>query len=207
MNWLAHTFLSAPHVQFQLGNLLADVVRGDDRAAMNREFLHGVECHKAIDTFTDSHPLVMRSRARLSAGYRRFSGVIMDVFYDHLLAVHWEHYSDEPLATFVSRFYAQAAAAPPMLPPAAQATLDRIIRHDSLGSYREIDGVHRALRRISTYLRERWRRPIALEDCIAELVADQDAYAADFLEFFPQLRGHVLPWIADVSTDRTVHQH
>jgi acyl carrier protein phosphodiesterase len=200
MNWLAHTFLSAPRIHFQLGNLLADVVRGADRAAMNSEFLRGAECHKAIDAFTDSHPLVMRSRARLGAGYRRFSGVIMDVYYDHLLATYWERYSSESLTAFVSRFYAAAVATPLALPPAAQATLDRIIRHDSLGSYREIEGVHRALRRISIYLRERWRRPVALEECIPELVANQESYAADFLDFFPQLRSHLVPWIADEAS-------
>ena len=58
MNWLAHTFLSAPNVHFQLGNLLADVVRGPERDAMNEDFGRGAACHKAIDAFTDSHPVV-----------------------------------------------------------------------------------------------------------------------------------------------------
>lgn len=191
MNWLAHTFLSAPQIDFQLGNLLADVVRGDDRAAMGEGFLRGAECHKAIDAFTDSHPVVARSRARLGAGYRRFSGVIMDVFYDYLLATQWERHADEPLTSFVSRFYAAASITPLHLPVIARETLERIIRHDSLGSYREVDGVRRALRRISTYLSGRWHRPFSLEDSIPELIRHQDAYATDFAEFFPQLRNHV----------------
>ena len=70
MNWLAHTFLSEPNVQFQLGNLLADLVRGPQREQMGADFRRGADCHKIIDAFTDSHPLVRRSRAQVPARTR-----------------------------------------------------------------------------------------------------------------------------------------
>ena len=82
MNWLAHVFLSEQNLEFRLGNLLADIVRGEQRSGMSADFLRGVQCHQAIDSFTDSHPLVRRSRARIGAEQRRFSGVLVDVFYD-----------------------------------------------------------------------------------------------------------------------------
>lgn len=195
MNWLAHTFLSTSDVEFRLGNLLADVVRGEERTDMSDAFVRGAACHRIIDAFTDSHPVVKRSRLRMGADQRRFSGVVMDVFYDYLLATRWMQYSDESLETFVSGFYAAAEESTLVLPPAAQVTLDRIIRHDSLGSYRTIDGVDRALRRISVYLSGRWQRPFALELCIPLLLREEAAYARDFEEFFPQLRGHVASWM------------
>jgi acyl carrier protein phosphodiesterase len=197
MNWLAHTFLSTSHIEFQLGNLLADVVRGEERLAMSAEFQRGAACHKAIDAFTDSHPIVKRSRARVHEEYRRFSGVLMDVFYDYCLAQHWTRYSEQPLAQFTSEFYAAASATFLRLPADAQAMLDRIIRHDSLGSYRTIEGVERALRRISAYLTSRWRKPFMLERSIPSLLAVEADLANDFLEFFPELQSHVHTWIRE----------
>ncbi|HKE95183.1 MAG TPA: ACP phosphodiesterase [Povalibacter sp.] len=191
MNWLAHTFLSEPGVEFRLGNLLADLVRGDDRAAMSEEFRRGADCHKAIDAFTDSHPLVRRSRARVESGYRRFSGVLVDVFYDYLLATHWAEHAATPLEQFTADFYAAVATRTLPLPEPVRATLERIVRHDSLGSYQRIDGVERALRRMSTYLSGRWRREFALERSIPGLLAEEAGFAMDFAEFFPQLKAHV----------------
>lgn len=191
MNWLAHVFLSEPNVEFQLGNLLADVVRGPQRAAMSVNFLRGAACHKAIDAFTDAHPVVKRSRARVGSEQRRFSGVLIDVFYDYYLARNWERYSPIALDAYTAAFYASARAHVSELPPDARTMLERIIRHDLLGSYARVEGVERALSRISTYLNSRWRKQFALDHGVRDLLAHEAAFAADFHEFFPALRAHV----------------
>lgn len=191
MNWLAHVFLSEPEVEFRLGNLLADLVRGEDRVGMSRAFLRGAQCHKAIDSFTDAHPVVRRSRSRLGSGHRRFSGVLVDVFYDYFLASDWDRYSAVPLERFTAGFYADVAATPLSLPDPARAALDRIVKHDLLGQYRRIEGVERSLRRLSAYLTSRWRKPFALEQGVAVLLANERELAGDFAEFFPQLQVHV----------------
>src|SRR3954454_21954788 len=105
MNWLAHVYLSEPRVEFQLGNLLADIVKRPERTEFGDDFVRGAERHRAIDAFTDAHPVVRRSRARISAPYRRFSGVLVDIFYDHLLASTWNRYADVSLETFTAEFY------------------------------------------------------------------------------------------------------
>jgi acyl carrier protein phosphodiesterase len=191
VNWLAHVFLSEPNVEFQLGNLLADVVRGPQREAMSAEFVRGAACHKAIDAFTDAHAVVKRSRGRVSSEYRRFSGVLVDVFYDYCLARDWGRYSSVTLQAYTSGFYASVQAQPMRLPPDARTMLDRIVRHDLLGSYARVEGVERALRRISTYLASRWQKQFALDRSVRDLVANEAAFAADFHEFFPQLQAHV----------------
>ncbi|WP_116807105.1 ACP phosphodiesterase [Steroidobacter cummioxidans] len=188
MNWLAHVFLSEPDVEFRLGNLLADIVRGEELRRMSERFQRGVQKHKQIDAFTDSHPLVKRSRARVSAESRRFSGVLVDVFYDHLLATSWDRYSPIVLDAFTAKFYADIEASKIELPSSARVTLDRIIRHDLLGSYRRIEGVERSLRRLSAYLSSRWSREFALEKGVADLIAHRAGFEADFAEFFPQLQ-------------------
>ncbi|MGH8241513.1 MAG: ACP phosphodiesterase, partial [Steroidobacteraceae bacterium] len=177
MNWLAHVFLSEPNVQFQLGNLLADVVRGAQRDAMNADFVRGAACHKAIDAFTDAHPVVKRSRARIGSEQRRFSGVLIDVFYDYYLARNWERYSPIALDVYTAAFYASAEAHLFELPPVARTMLERIIRHDLLGSYARVDGVEHALRRISTYLESRWHRQFALDQGVRDLISHEPEFA------------------------------
>jgi acyl carrier protein phosphodiesterase len=191
VNWLAHVFLSEPNVEFQLGNLLADVVRGPQRAVMSAEFVRGAVCHKAIDAYTDAHAIVKRSRARVSSEYRRFSGVLVDVFYDYYLARDWQRYSSVTLEAYTSGFYAGVQAHVAQLPENARALLERIVRHDLLGSYARVEGVERALRRLSTYLESRWRKQFALERGVRDLLAHEAAFAADFHEFFPTLQAHV----------------
>jgi len=191
MNWLAHVFLSEPTTDFRLGNLLADLVRGADRDAMSVEFRRGAACHKAIDAFTDSHTVVHRSRARIDRRVRRFSGVLVDIFYDYLLAQSWSEYSSQPLEAFTSDFYAAVRRQPIELPRDAKATLERILQHDLLGQYRHLTGVEHSLRRVSAYISQRWGRDYALEASAADLQTHAASFAADFAEFFPQLRAHV----------------
>ena len=191
VNWLAHVFLSEPNVEFQLGNLLADVVRGEQREAMSAEFVRGAICHKAIDAFTDAHPVVRRSRARISTTHRRFSAVLVDVFYDYCLARNWARYSPLSLHDFTAAFYRDAQASAIQLPAVARSMLERIIRHDLLSSYARADGVERALQRISTYLESRWHKQFALDACVRDLLDHETAFIADFHEFFPALQSQV----------------
>jgi len=200
MNWLAHVFLSPPaEVDFQLGNLLADLVRGDDRGGMSAQFLRGAQCHKAIDSYTDAHPVVRRSRARIGSEYRRFSGVLVDIFYDYLLASRWSAYAAVPLDRFTGDFYAAVRRRGMPLPEQAQVTLTHILREDLLGSYRHLDGVERALARLGGYLSRRWNREFALERGAAILRTQEQDFAADFAEFFPQLQAYVAGQAAQPS--------
>lgn len=203
VNWLAHVFLSAPNVEFQLGNLLADVVRGPQRDTMSAQFVRGAACHKAIDAFTDSHPIVKRSRARISSEHRRFSGVLVDVFYDYCLARNWQRYSAIALEEFTSTFYAGVRSRPIELPADARTMLDRIIQHDLLGSYVRVDGVEHALRRISGYLNSRWHKQLALHHSVRDLLAHEAAFTDDFHEFFPTLQAHVASWVSGQLSSQT----
>ena len=191
MNWLAHVFLSEPDVEFRLGNLLADVVKGPARIGMSPGFLRGVQRHKAIDAFTDSHPLVRRSRARIGSEQRRFSAVLVDVFYDHFMALHWDHYSAVSLEAFTAGFYADIRNSAVELPEPAQVMIDRIIKHDLLSGYRQVAGVEQSLRRLSMRLAARWQREFALEKSVSDLLSDHAGFADDFASFFPQLQAHL----------------
>jgi acyl carrier protein phosphodiesterase len=95
------------------------------------------------------------------------------------------------LDEFTTRFYSQAAAANLALPDNAKFTLQRIVERDLLGQYRSVDGVRKSLRRLSMQLSTRWQRDFKLDASMTELIEHEDALAADFAEFFPQLQAHV----------------
>lgn len=190
MNWLAHLLLSPPDMESRLGNLLADFVRGEARRRMSAAFREGAQCHAQIDAFTDAHPVVRRSKARLEPRFRRFAGVLVDVFYDHLLARHWEKFCAVPLREFTREFNREAVLHAEGLPADASWILRRMIGEDRLWSYREAGGVAAALERLSQRLNERWHRGIRLHDAVPGMMECGAGLEQDFLEFFPQLVTH-----------------
>ena len=187
MNWLAHLHLSEPSAQFRLGNMLPDMLGARDLAALPDEFQRGVKCHHRIDAYTDAHPKFRQSVARLSPRFRRFGGIIVDVFYDHFLSVNWSQHSKQPLRANVDDFYASFDAHRAELPAALWPVLERMREQDWLGSYGDLAGVRIALNRIGT----RFRQPRELGACEPELERDYAGFAEDFAAFYPELKMHV----------------
>src|SRR4051794_20998713 len=116
MNWLAHLFLSESSPGFRLGNLLPDLVGPEQLRGLPPDVMRGIECHRHIDAFTDRHPIVRESIGRLSGTYRRFGGILMDVFYDHFLATEWARYSKVPLDAFAADVYKSFETLPVAVP-------------------------------------------------------------------------------------------
>lgn len=195
MNWLAHALLSTPEPEFRLGNLTADLVRGRDRESLGETYLRGIRCHQAIDAFTDSHPLVHRSRARISTTYGHLTGILVDVFYDHFLSLDWERYCPVSLDTFTRELYAQLRACPLELPEEARHAVERAVTLDVLGSYRRLEGITMALHRVSERLTARLGRPFDLTPAVQEMTGNFTGMAEDFSGFFPELQGHIAPWL------------
>jgi acyl carrier protein phosphodiesterase len=193
MNWLAHLFLSEPNTEYRLGNILADVVKGSARQELNYAIQRGIKCHQVIDTFTDSHPIVKRSKQLISCDYRHMKGVLVDVFYDHFLAKNWPKYSDIPLEQFIKQIYDSFQAYPGNLPPIFREIIVRIASEDWLGAYRNISGVENGLSRINKKLSVR-NRSFILEQAVSELIIHYDEFDRDFQEFFPELLQYVRDW-------------
>lgn len=187
MNWLAHLHLSEPTAAFRLGNILPDLLPARELSAVPAEMRRGIDCHRRIDAFTDSHPCFRRSVARLSPGFRRFGGIIVDVLYDHFLTVTWNNHSGMPLRVCVGEFYGSFDAHRADLPRPVWPVLDRMREQDWLGSYGTLAGVRLALWRISWRL----RRPRDLGECEPDLTRHYHGFRSDFDEFFPMLAAHV----------------
>jgi acyl carrier protein phosphodiesterase len=189
MNWLAHLFLAQPTVESRLGNLLGDLVKGKERECLNADLQLGLKCHQAIDGFTDRHIIVQRSKQRISPQYRRFAGISIDVFYDHLLATNWERYSNISLEEFTTTIYKsfEEYLNRYTLPEYARKVINCAINEDWLGSYSHLSGVENTLKRISWKLTRRRNKLYDLTPVIVELQQNYAALERDFLDFFPEL--------------------
>jgi acyl carrier protein phosphodiesterase len=184
VNHLAHLRLSPPDPHWRLGALLGDFVRGTDLSAHPDGVRRGIELHRAIDSFTDAHPVFAQSRRRIDGPLRRFSGVLVDVFYDHFLLRRWDEIgSGEHAAAFASDAYALLRDHRELLHGAIHTHLDRMIENRWLEKSADLEGVRTVLGRIAM----RMRREVALEDGAELLRRDYDAFADDFDSFWPDV--------------------
>jgi acyl carrier protein phosphodiesterase len=187
MNWLAHLYLSEPSTEFRVGNLLPDLLSISELAYLPPEFQRGIEQHRRIDAYTDSHPIVRKCINRVPSNFRRFGGVLIDLFFDHFLACDWHLYSSISLPCFADEVYDSFDGLREDLPHHVLINLDKIRAHDLLCSYQDISGITAALERIDSRL----RRPSNLGKAICFLEQDYASYYSDFGAFFPELQRHV----------------
>ena len=193
MNFLAHLFLSgtpgaATYADVLVGNFIADSVPGRQLDSYPPGVQAGIRLHRAIDTFTDQHPVVRGSTLRLrAAGYGKYAGVISDMFLDHFLARHFGEFTPEILPDFAQRVYFLLQARQGEMPPRVQQMLLYMTQHNWLLGYAETEGIRRALGGLS----RRASPGSGMETAATELIANYTDYEADFRAFFPQLRQHV----------------
>ena len=135
MNFLAHIYLSGDNDLMKIGNFMADGIHGKNFDAFPIAIQKGIILHREIDTFTDAHPIFRQSTKRLHANYHHYSGVIVDVFYDHFLAKNWSTYSDEKLDDYADRFYQSLRDNYDDLTPKTQKLMPYMMEHNWLVSY------------------------------------------------------------------------
>ena len=183
MNFLAHLYLAGDNEDHIVGQVLADFLERGWRDGVSDGVLWGVRLHQQADLFTDQHRVFRRSRARLPQHLRRYAGIAVDIFYDHLLATHWGRFHDAPLERFAQSRYRILEGRTDEMTARMRAALPIMIEHDWLTSYRRIEGMERALAGVS----RRLKRPNPLAEAGAAFRADRDGFEQDFLAFFPDL--------------------
>ena len=188
MNHFAHLALAQPTVESTVGNLLGDFARGVDLDALPPAVRAGLDNHRAVDRFTDAHPLVKAMKRRFSRRRRRFAGIALDVYFDHLLINHWERLEGGDADAAIAAMYARMRAGQPLMPgEGMRRATRRMIEHDWFGSYRDVDAVAEALDRVAGRIRFRHQ----FYDAIEDLERHRRDIRDGFLEFYPELRRHV----------------
>jgi len=186
VNYLAHLYVSPPDEDAWLGSLLGDFVKGPLGDRYRGAVGTAIALHRRLDSFTDAHAAVQRSKSRVSRARRRYAAIMIDMFYDHFLARSWAEFHHEPLEAFSARVYRLLERRHAELPARLQAIAPRMAARDWLGAYAQAERVGRALDGIGTRL----RRANRLHGAGEELLAEYAGFEADFRAFLPEVKAY-----------------
>ena len=183
MNFLAHIYLSGSDELIRLGNFSGDYVKGTDFSSFPEKVIIGLKMHRTIDSLADSHSAFLESKKRLIPVYGRYAGVVVDIFYDHILASTWENYSATPLVPYTRAFYFSMVRNYYHLPKEVKYFLPFVIQSGRLSSYATTEGISEAL----TIMSRRTSLPNRTHAAIELLKNDYDGFRSDFERLFPFL--------------------
>ena len=100
MNHLAHLYLSSDNEEEMVGQFIADAVKGNDFNLYSRDIRQGILLHRWVDSFTDTHDLVKELRAAYRPNLGLYSGVLIDLVFDHYLAKDFHIHAGRELKEF-----------------------------------------------------------------------------------------------------------
>lgn len=184
MNYLAHIFLSGADRKMQLGNFIADAVKGSAYRNYPKRIADGILLHRAIDDYTDNHPAVREAKQALRPHFGRYSGVLLDIYFDYLLASHFGEFSRVPLRRFTRRFYLTMILNRRYLPARIKRFMWHFIGTDRLGKYAMPEGIGRSL----AIMVGVGRMSISVEDAVDYMVKHEAELWVVFLPFFRELQ-------------------
>jgi acyl carrier protein phosphodiesterase len=184
VNYLAHIYLSNEEEEITLGNFIADGVKGKKYVQFPLGIQQGILLHRAIDSYTDAHPIVRKSTKRLHKKYSHYSGVIVDILYDHFLAKNWTQYHSIPLHKYTENFYNLINSNFDRLTPRIQKMMPYMIEQNWLLSYASIDGIGKILDQMNRRTNNQSKMNLA----VLELTTYYKEFEEEFTLFFEDLK-------------------
>jgi acyl carrier protein phosphodiesterase len=194
MNFLAHIYLSNENDLLKIGNFIADSIHGNNYLHFEEEIKKGIILHRHIDTFTDAHPTYRKSKHRLHEKYGHYSGVIMDIVYDHFLAKNWNKYSKTNLEDYAANFYRLLQHNYTILPEKTQKMMPSMITRNWLLSYATLDGLEMILFQMDYRTKHR----VNMQEAIVEVQQFYTEFEEEFTSFFEELENHCKEILPDL---------
>lgn len=185
MNYLFHLYLSEAEPEVQLGNMMGDFVKGRlEQHNYPERIMYGIRQHRQLDSFAGRSAAFQSSRLRIAGEFGYFRSIMVDVFYDHLLAKGWERYHDQSLEQFAVSIYSLLERHFEQLPTGLQQVAPRMISRNWLVSYREPEIIGKVLTRLD----QRMSRPTPLASGLEQLHRHYDALEKDCEQFIEEAR-------------------
>jgi acyl carrier protein phosphodiesterase len=184
VNFLAHIYLSNEQQEITIGNFIADGIKGTKYTQFTKGIQQGILLHRAIDSYTDTHPIVRKSKKRLHKKYGHYSGVIVDILYDHFLAKNWKQYHSIPLHKYIENFYNFINSNFDSLTPRIQKMMPYMIKENWLLSYASTEGIGKILDRMN----QRTNYQSKMNLAVLELTTYYNEFEEEFTLFFKDLK-------------------
>ncbi|MGH8159621.1 MAG: ACP phosphodiesterase [Rhodanobacter sp.] len=200
MNHLAHVLLAGDDESLQLGGMLGDFVHGrPDPLLFPPRVIAGIQLHRAIDVYTDAHPEVLAAKALLPSPYRRYAGILLDMWFDHCLARDFSRWRRQPLQASSDALRGLLHRHDALLPPALRRFRGYMDAHDLPAGYADRVMLGRALAGIG----QRLSRANPLDSALPVLVEREVELQQRFEAFFPSLQEYACEWIARQAQTKT----
>ncbi len=189
MNFLAHLFLTKDYSEeVSIGNFIADAVKGLKALSNYPEYIQkGIRIHREIDSFTDTHPLFKKGTKRLHSNYGKFAGIIMDIFYDHILALNWDLYAVVSLEDFAHSRYSLIKSHWIHLPSRTQYWYHYMYQNNLLVTYADETVIELVLQRMD----KRLGSISGMGHAMLELRTYKDEYTEEFRTVFQEIQTHL----------------
>ncbi len=184
MNYLAHIFLSGADVRVQVGNFIGDAVKGSAFEGYPQAMVDGIRMHRAIDAFTDGHPAVREALRALKPHFGRYSGALLDIYFDHLLASRFEEFSQVPLKRFARRFYLAMILYRRYLPVRIKRFMWHFIGTNRLCRYATAEGIGESIGIMVRY----GRMEVSADRAVGYLIEHEEELRTAFRPFFEELQ-------------------
>jgi acyl carrier protein phosphodiesterase len=184
LNYLAHSYLSYQQPDLIIGNFIADSIQGNRFEGLTEGIIKGISLHRKIDTYTDAHPVFLTSKHRFSKDFDKYSGVLMDIIYDHYLAKNFEQYSSLSLQNHADGIYDILKNNHDFLPEHAKRFYGYMTERNILFHYSSIEGIQTVLTHLSNRIRNRFELQLA----IPILEANYQEIEEEFFIFFDDLQ-------------------
>jgi acyl carrier protein phosphodiesterase len=187
MNFLAHVYLSGDNDLIRIGNFVGDYIKGNEHKNYIADIQKGILIHRFIDSYTDSHPNVRQSKSRLNDKYHKYSGIIIDIFYDHFLARNWNVYSPVLFRDFITDLNKSLQENMHFFSEEVQEFIPRFMKFGWIESYATLEGIELVLKGMSRHT----SLPDKTIDAISILEEHYESFQSEFFDFFPQLINNV----------------
>lgn len=171
-----------------VGNFIADSVTANNFSNLSVNVVKGIKLHRKIDTFTDTHLIYLKSKHRFSNEFGKYSGVLMDMIYDHFLAKNFSKYSTVPLQLYSSNIYDTLNNYLEIFPDHAKQFYGYMVKHNVLYNYSTIEGLTEVL----THLNHRIKHRYQLQNSIQLLTQHFEEIEQEFFLFFDDLKEYCL---------------
>lgn len=188
MNYLAHAFLSGLDDEILIGNFIGDYVKGRNFKHFSPGIQQGIKVHRRIDSFTDQHKIVSQSKQYLISKYKKYAGIVIDIFYDHFLIKNWDKYCPISLDDFKSNLFEVLQRNHAAMPERVQFFIPSFIKNDWIETYSSQEGIIEVLYRLSM------RTTLPDESEFAREILHKYYIQLDseFLTFFPELIRYIV---------------
>ena len=183
MNYLAHMYLSCSDEDLIIGNMLVDMMSIKRLRELPKQYHKGFELHRLIDSCTDEHPKVKEAVLKLRENHRKYAPVVIDIFYDYVLSLEWERYSEEDIQDFCNGIYEVINKHLQNLPKDIVIRLEKMLADNFLMTCSSPKAIKRVFDLIDSRAKFNNNFSLATKD----LLEDYDYFRDNFFKFFPDM--------------------